>query len=379
MSTVDLSFLAPLPFPGLFFHIYQQRSYEEDEESASHLPLVRHLKEFQRRADGLDVAVSKYNKKILQCVEVIKKDVNDDEEDPESKRLAHKLVNTNTKIFDYLEGLLPLLREQKESAKQLENYLCPPTVELFHRKAEMILKNAPAQIVPPTKKNTCAICMESQANCIITIRCDTPSHTSSSSSRSRVRCEKDTCKCGPTMCKECLLTHYWTSTNKGVKSYAKCVCCRAEFCLKDVSPIEYSSDTTVAPTSAATTTSISEKAGREERNPHSGRKKGEVESLKNSSSSLHEKEAKESPSSGRRNSRRSRSASMANDVSPTDDTQEEEVDNSRRSTKRRRVNETVAPTSTHEHKDKDAEAETDTYSQGEKAPRYPLRNAGRKH
>lgn len=128
-------------------------------------------------------------------------------------------------LSDYLEGLQPILREQKEAVKQLSEYLTPPTAELFHKKANHILKDAPPLQISMAKKNTCTICMDSSADCVIKRSCCEQPSSSSSSQRSH--CEKDVCKCGPTMCKDCLLTHYWTSTGKGSKSYARCVCCRA--------------------------------------------------------------------------------------------------------------------------------------------------------
>jgi len=179
------------------------------------LPLVRHVKDFSRRSETLDHAVNKYN------------------------------MNINRVLADYLDGLLPILQEQRDSVKQLDDYLCPPTVELFHKKAEGLLKNAPPHVLPASKRNTCAICMEAEANCVISRCCTAPT------ARSHPHCEQDTCKCGPTMCRQCLLTHYWTSTNKGSKSYAKCVCCRAEFCMKDIFSVQYEEEkppaTTVAP------------------------------------------------------------------------------------------------------------------------------------
>lgn len=85
------------------------------------------MKEFSRRSETLDVAVTKYNSKTSHLIEGIKADAND-EEDNESKRLTEKLVNINRVLYDYLDGLLPILREQKESVKQLDEYpiLLPP-------------------------------------------------------------------------------------------------------------------------------------------------------------------------------------------------------------------------------------------------------------
>lgn len=125
-----------------------------------------------------------------------------------------------------LTQLKPLIRDQKQAMQELNEYLCPPTAELFKKKANTILKDAAVQQLPAEKKNNCTICLENTADCIIKRSCASPS-SGAPSTVQRPHCELETCKCGPTMCKDCLLTHYWTSTNKGSKSYARCVCCRA--------------------------------------------------------------------------------------------------------------------------------------------------------
>jgi hypothetical protein len=245
----DFRLLTASPFgppfgAGMFFRIIQQFAEGEDEDNdGSHLPLVQHIRDFKRRSDNLDASIHKYSEKTANTVEGIQSDLRETD-DEEAKRLTNKLLKVNQMMQDFLQGIHPIIEEQKAIAKELLDYLCPPTVELFHKKANAMLAkndNRPQQ-VSSSKKNVCAICMDNSANCVIKRSCEQPSPSSSSYSRRHTHCEKDCCRCGPTMCRDCLLTHYWTSTEKGSKSYARCVCCRAEFCLKDVFPVEYVDD-----------------------------------------------------------------------------------------------------------------------------------------
>ncbi len=199
----------------------------DDANDGSHLPMVQPVRELQRRIETLDTAAMKYRSKTADITSTLQSDLVHCD-DPEVKHLTENLMRVQHMLCDYLEGLHPILRDQKEAAKQLSEYLTPPTVELFQKKASHILKDAPMQQVSKSKRNRCTICMDASADCVIKRTCcSPPPSSSSSSSHHRVHCERDMCKCGPTMCKDCLLTHYWTSTGKGSKSYARCVCCRA--------------------------------------------------------------------------------------------------------------------------------------------------------
>lgn len=213
--------------PAMILRFLQQFTSEgeyDDLGAGSHLPMVQPVRDLQRRVEILDAAATKYRNKSSESTSALQGDLSVCD-DPEAKFLTEGLMRSQKMLADYLEGLHPILRDQIESVKRLSEYLTPPTVELFQKKANHILKDAPPQQISMTKKNTCTICMDATADCVIKRTCtDSPP---SSSSHQQVRCERDTCKCGPTMCKDCLLTHYWTSTGKGSKSYARCVCCRA--------------------------------------------------------------------------------------------------------------------------------------------------------
>jgi hypothetical protein len=210
------------PSPGLLLSFVSQLTTYEDNIDGSHLPMVQPARDLQDRVETLDQAATKYRKKSTESTAALQGDLALCD-DNEVKLLTESLMRSHSMLADYLEGLHPILRDHKESVKRLSEYLTPPTVELFQKKASHILKDAPHQQISMTKKNTCTICMDASADCVIKRTCcNTPS-----SNPHQVRCERDTCKCGPTMCKDCLLTHYWTSTSKGSKSYARCVCCRA--------------------------------------------------------------------------------------------------------------------------------------------------------
>lgn len=209
---------------GLLLSFVHQLTAYEDNNDGSHLPMVQPARELQRRVEDMDQAATKYRKKSTECTAALKGDLAVCD-DSEVKLLTESLISSHNMLADYLEGLHPILRAHRDSVKRLSEYLTPPTAELFHKKANHILKDAPPQQISMSKKNTCTICMDASADCVIKRTCnDAPSN---SSSHHQVRCERDMCKCGPTMCKDCLLTHYWTSTGKGSKSYARCVCCRA--------------------------------------------------------------------------------------------------------------------------------------------------------
>ena len=47
------------------------------------------------------------------------------------------------------------------------------------------------------------------------------------------------CKGGMRYCLSCLANHYWNDTNHCKKSYARCPQCRGEFCMRDISFVEY--------------------------------------------------------------------------------------------------------------------------------------------
>lgn len=222
---------------GLVLRVFQQfTSGYDDSMDGSHLPMVQPVRDLQRRVENLDAATTKFRAKSTECTTTLQLDLPHCD-DNETKILTESLMRSHKMLADYLEGLHPILREHKETVKRLSEYLTPPTVELFQKKATHLLKDALPQEVSMAKKNTCTICMDASADCVIKRTCnDNPS------SSHQVKCERDVCKCGPTMCKDCLLTHYWTSTGKGSKSYARCVCCRAEFCLKDVFPVQYVED-----------------------------------------------------------------------------------------------------------------------------------------
>lgn len=232
----DIRFLPLAPFgshsggaPAMILRFLQQFTAGADGEyedlsDGSHLPMVQPVRDLQRRVEILDAAATKYRNKSSESTTALQGDLALCD-DPEAKLLTENLMRSQKMLADYLEGLHPILREQTESVKRLSEYLTPPTVELFQKKASHILKDAPLQQISMSKKNTCTICMDASADCVIKRTCTDPPPPNSSSHQ--VRCERDTCKCGPTMCRDCLLTHYWTSTGKGSKSYARCVCCRA--------------------------------------------------------------------------------------------------------------------------------------------------------
>ena len=225
MSFETVRFLTPYTNGLLLSFVHQLTAYE-DNNDGSHLPMVQPARELQRRVEDLDQASTKYRKKSAECTVALQGDLALCD-DNEAKLLTENLMRTHRMMADYMEGLHPILRDHRESVKRLSQYLTPPTVELFQKKASHILKDAPLQQISMAKKNTCTICMDASADCVIKRTCcDVPS-TSTSLHQHQARCERDMCKCGPTMCKDCLLTHYWTSTGKGSKSYARCVCCRA--------------------------------------------------------------------------------------------------------------------------------------------------------
>jgi len=235
--------------PAIILRVLQQLTagadrgdFDDPFNDGSHLPMVQPVRELQKRVQTLDAAATKYRNKSSEHTIALQGDL-EMCDDPEAKSLTENLMRSQKMLADYLEGLHPILREQLDSVKRLSEYLTPPTVELFQKKASHILKDAPQQQISMTKKNTCTICMDASADCVIKRTCSSnPTSSSHPAHQHQVRCEHDTCKCGPTMCKDCLLTHYWTSTGKGSKSYARCVCCRAEFCLKDVFPVQYVED-----------------------------------------------------------------------------------------------------------------------------------------
>ena len=59
-------------------------------------------------------------------------------------------------------------------------------------------------------------------------------------------CEGHECSCiGVRWCAGCVLQHYWHDTKGGLKSFARCPTCRAEFCMDDIElhdGVECSSD-----------------------------------------------------------------------------------------------------------------------------------------
>jgi hypothetical protein len=225
MEYETVRFLTTAPWGPNFMlsFVHQLTASYEDTNDGSHLPMVQPARELERRVEDLDQATTKYRKKSTECTAALQGDLTFCD-DNEAKLLTESLMRSHKMLADYLEGLHPILRDHRESVKRLSEYLTPPTVELFQKKASHVLKDAPLQQISMAKKNTCTICMDASADCVIKRTCcDAPSTSRSHS----VRCERDMCKCGPTMCRDCLLTHYWTSTGRGSKSYARCVCCRA--------------------------------------------------------------------------------------------------------------------------------------------------------
>merc|ERR1712086_1015731 len=75
---------------------------------------------------------------------------------------------------------------------------------------------------------SCVSCLQSGACCTIQRQCD--SH-----------CEGHMCSCVEVKwCISCVLQHYWHDTKSGLKSFARCPTCRAEFCLSDIVIEDYS-------------------------------------------------------------------------------------------------------------------------------------------
>jgi len=58
-------------------------------------------------------------------------------------------------------------------------------------------------------------------------------------SRQCSHCEGHECSCvGVRWCASCILQHYWHDTKGGLKSFARCPTCRAEFCMEDIQSTE---------------------------------------------------------------------------------------------------------------------------------------------
>lgn len=52
-------------------------------------------------------------------------------------------------------------------------------------------------------------------------------------------CEGHECSCvGVRWCTSCVLQHYWHDSKGGLKSFARCPTCRAEFCMDDIQTVE---------------------------------------------------------------------------------------------------------------------------------------------
>lgn len=69
---------------------------------------------------------------------------------------------------------------------------------------------------------SCVSCGQAGASYVISRQCD--SH-----------CEGAECSCiGVRYCASCVLQHYWHDSKGGLKSFARCPTCRAEFCMDDI-------------------------------------------------------------------------------------------------------------------------------------------------
>merc|ERR1712021_208847 len=93
----------------------------------------------------------------------------------------------------------------------------------FMQQGRARLMEAEGQSIDNTVKcSDCVSCGQGGASLIITRVCG--SH-----------CEGHECSCVDVKwCSSCVLQHIWHDTKGGLKSFARCPTCRAEFCMDDV-------------------------------------------------------------------------------------------------------------------------------------------------
>jgi len=100
----------------------------------------------------------------------------------------------------------------------------------FKAKWEPIMRETGRKRVSTKEQNNCIICLERIADAVLVRNC---------SEKHGKCCEKRPCQCGPIVCKECLIHNFWVQSKRGKKSYANCVHCRAEYCMRDIILVKF--------------------------------------------------------------------------------------------------------------------------------------------
>ncbi|GAM22900.1 hypothetical protein SAMD00019534_060750 [Acytostelium subglobosum LB1] len=229
------------PHPQLLLRIISHLSNNAERENGHYLPFVEQMKAYRSRFESFNRDVLKYKKTAALLTEMDKELQRMDKDDVVQQQLD-AIVQLNKTLQQSLQQLEPMMKTQSEQIKNLTDYLVPPTEEVFRARVLEMLAKASVEKVPKPSMKTCAICLEAPANIMIKRACGRSTSTttpSASSGRKSVACESATCACGPTMCQECMIRHYWVSSTNTTKSYSRCACCRAEFCLKDIHLIQF--------------------------------------------------------------------------------------------------------------------------------------------
>jgi len=149
----------------------------------------------------------------------------------DQKNHIQELDDVSTLIHDKLLEINELLQKKKQVI--LTSISDSASLAQFKAKWEPTMRETGRKRVSSKEQNNCIICMERIADAVLIRNC---------SEKHGKCCEKRPCQCGPIVCKECLVHNFWVQSKKGKKSYANCVHCRAEYCMRDIILVKFRDD-----------------------------------------------------------------------------------------------------------------------------------------
>jgi len=195
---------------------------------------IRSLRSQHRHTDDYARMTQKFLEGSLEAMDRLNESSRSGEVDigEEGNETLSQLNTVQEKVNKTLHEFYFQLLEEAELIKKLIDYVQPPTLPLFMKKWQPALDASSAVEVHPSNAMNCIVCSDNAANTIIKRACAKSNIKGSA-------CEDKECQCGAICCRECMVHHFWSASDNGKKTYARCPHCRAEFCMIDLHNVKY--------------------------------------------------------------------------------------------------------------------------------------------
>lgn len=203
-------------------------SYEEEDSQYQIFKLFDYYDEIRSECEKLQSTISQISKKL---------------EKKREKTLIQTFKSANESnvpvdvLFERIDVMSDCMRQTKNSLKKLQKELdvrFQENICLFYPKTQdKFSKNSYEKIVTSEihiegPKKICAICGD-ETDCFVSIQ------------RKCLSCSGPKCECKQLMmCNDCSISWYWNKSKKFTKTHSCCPSCRAQYCLKDITKIKFS-------------------------------------------------------------------------------------------------------------------------------------------